>query len=366
MKSFSFQANAKPVERKNIYRDEIEGETLSYHITVDPRLVKGSAYSRNKIKQETIQPIKYKPKPIPRLIEKTDEKNFEEEEIQELLNKEPDIIEINERPIEDDIATATETFIERPPTPLLIESEKGIDVETQVGQGDLFNFDLEVRPIIKVIVQHTILRSLAEVHEEVEIENIKKHKDRFEVERNTILAELQRLEAKTQRSYEEIKRRNAQRKAVKNEIKELNRTIASRGFSEFYATDVILHAMDLLEERGMFYDEVEKEVNDLFLPWLSKEISNSINSQTFIKEIQEKTINLADNLIKNSKIDFKEEIINNKNINDLNEKNILRSLLIEDKAAENIRRALDNFEKKNIEKNQNLQNNVDNDDNNDD
>ena len=342
-RSYTFQAPAASVRHQtNLYRDDDDVITAC-HITVDPRLVKGSVYSHHKINNDTVQPIRYKPKPLPREAPKQEIQVIEEEEEQE---EEPLLLDITDRPIEDDIATAAETYIERPPTPHTVKEEPGIDVETQVGEGDLFNFDREVRPVIKVIVQHTLLRALAEVHEETELENIRKHRDTFEVERNLILAELQRIEAKTKRAHDEVKRREEQRKQVQEEVRELNKEIATKGFAEFYATDVVLHAMDLLEERGMFYDEVEREVSDVFLPWLSREIAQSLECKSFLQTLKEKTIQKADEIVAKQKAEMREEMNQDYARRRDHQKDELRKMLIEDRAGENIRRALNAYEEK--------------------
>lgn len=351
-RNFSLQSNAQTVAHRRIYRDEHDGEIIACHISVDPRLARGSVYAHHKLATDTVKPIRYKPKPIPKWVE-PHEANYCEEDTPDIRELEPELLEIEDRPIEDDLATAAETYIERPPTPLFVEEEKGIDVETQVGPKDLFDFDSEVYPVLKVIVQHTLLRALSEVHEEVELENIRRHRDVYEAERNSILAELQRREAKAKRLADEIKRRNEQRKAVKKEIRELNRKIATRGFADFYATDVVLHAMDLLEERGLFYDEVEREISDVFLPWLSGEIANALACKEYLKKLEEKSIEKADEMVQGQKERLRNGFEVRHDIDFDRNRNALRIMLIEDRAGESIRRAMDAYEARKREQNKN-------------
>lgn len=344
--TFAFKAGARPVFAQTKFKQESDTDRTAYHITVDPRVARGSVYSHHKPPTDTVQPIRYRPRPIP--THEKEEYQMADNEEEDLLDKiaEPTLYEIDDRPIEDDLATANETYIERPPTPQFIEDEPGIDVATQVGENDLFDFDREVRPMIKVIVQHTLLRALAEVHEEVEVENISKHRDRYEFERNTILAELQRLEAKAQRKFEEDKRRREQREKVQKEISKLNHDLSSRGFAEFYATDVVLNAMDLLEERGFFYDEVEREVSETFLPWLSQELAGALAVKETIVEIKKKTIVKADEIKKNAKRDLSNQ--NNQQKENVKQKkdDTLRKMLIEDRAGTNIRRTMKEYHEK--------------------
>lgn len=339
--TFAFQAGARPVLSQTKYKEESDGERISYHISVDPRVARGLVYSHHKVQSDTVKPIKYRPRPIP-VQEEIKEEEVEEEEVYE-QDFSPELLEIDDRPIEEDTATAAETYIQRPPTPHFVPDEPGIDVATQVGENDLFNFDVEVRPMIKVIVQHTLLRALAEVHEEAEVENIQKHRDRFEVERNTILAELQRLEAKAQRKFDEDKRRREQRDKVYKEIQELNRSLASRGFAEYYATDVVLHAMDILESNGFFIDEVEQEVNDVFLPWLSTELGSALTVKDTIVSMQANTLQKADIVQRRAINRLKRQNANNKEKQQKQETNVLRRMLIEDKAASTIRTTMKEY-----------------------
>ena len=45
---------------------------------------------------------------------------------------------------EAEISTQTDTFRDRPSTPLFIPAKAGLDATTQIEAGDLFNFDFEV------------------------------------------------------------------------------------------------------------------------------------------------------------------------------------------------------------------------------
>lgn len=333
--TFTFQAGARPVFARTKFREETEGERIACHISVDPRVARGSVYSHHKPPKDTVQPIRYRPRKIPKPKEEL--MMMEEEELVEEQEVLPDLMEIEDRPIEDDLATAAETYIERPPTPHFVPDEPGVDVATQVYDGDLFDFDSEVKPMIKVIVQHTLLRAMAEVYEEVEVENIAKHRDRFEVERNTILAELQRLEAKEQRKFEEDKRRREQREKAMKEEAEFNHKAVAAGFAESFATNAMMGAMDLLERRGTFYDEVEREVTDAFLPWVAGELENALTVKDKLYDIKKRVARRADEVRRGRKKVFKKEVATEKLDEKDKEKAIMRRMLIEDLGAAKIR-----------------------------
>lgn len=67
----------------------------------------------------------------------------------------------------------------------------------------LFDFDLEVKPMLEVLVGKTIEQSLLEVMEEEELANLRASQYAYEEIRNVELAEVQRLEEQERRHREE-------------------------------------------------------------------------------------------------------------------------------------------------------------------
>jgi hypothetical protein len=337
-KAFTFRAGARPVVQQNKFKEQTEEERISYHISVDPRVARGSVYAHHKQRNSTIKPISYRPRPLAKPKEEVQQRTEEEEEVAEDKEFAPDLLEIDDRPIEDDLATAADTYIQRPPTAHLVVDEPGIDVETQVWDGDLFNYYAEVRPMIKVIVQHTLLRALAEVHEEVEVENIQRHRDRYELERNTSLAELQRLEANEQRKFDEDKRRRQQREQAQKELMERNQKASADGFGESYAAEMMIQAMDLLERGGSFFDEVEAEVRDTFLPWLSEEIGAAMSAKQLLFDLRKGAAQRAIQVRKHRIQRFQDNIAEPRKAREEREASVQRQMVIEDRGAATIRR----------------------------
>lgn len=69
-----------------------------------------------------------------------------------------------------DVTTEMDALNERPATPEYIPRKTGVDRETQVEDvAELFDFDLEVQPMLEVIVQKTLEQALLEVNAEEEI-----------------------------------------------------------------------------------------------------------------------------------------------------------------------------------------------------
>merc|ERR1719359_1752971 len=121
--------------------------------------------------------------------------------------------ELTERTVEFEAETQTDFLLDRPPSPLFMPAKVGVDVDTQIEEGDLFDFDVECEPILEVLVGKTLEQSMMEVLEEEELESIRRHQEDFEKRRAAELLEVQRMEAAEKRRDDELARRKAQQAA---------------------------------------------------------------------------------------------------------------------------------------------------------
>lgn len=95
--------------------------------------------------------------------------------------------------------------------PKFVKAVETQDMQTQIERNDhhLFDFDVEVRPILEVLVGKTIHIAVIELKEEAEMEEIERKEEEFEITRCVELAELQRLEADIKRkTMEKLRRRD--------------------------------------------------------------------------------------------------------------------------------------------------------------
>lgn len=178
--------------------------------------------------------------------------------------------ELMDKPPGMESATQTDPTFDRPMAPEFKPKPSGVDKATEILSGELFDFDLEVEPILEVLVGKTLDHSLMEVLEEEELKVMERHKREFEQKRNAMLAEVQRIEAAEVRRNEEKARRHAQAKARElREQKMAEKTKArsiSRKFLSGIENDVFAH----LEDIGFFNDPVRLQVVEEFLPWVLK------------------------------------------------------------------------------------------------
>jgi hypothetical protein len=197
--------------------------------------------------------------------------------------------EISDKIPEAVAATQTDLFLDRAPSPLYIPQKSGVDVATQIYEGEVFDFDQEVLPILEVLVGKTIEQSLMEVMEEEELEFLRRRQIDFEESRNAELSEVQRLEDAERRRTEEKDRRLAEQIRILKEKQEAAEKIAARAFAQSYLRDLIPSVFDSLSANGYFHDIVEKEVEMEFLPWLAGETEKSmaklLDAQAIVDDI---------------------------------------------------------------------------------
>lgn len=304
--SYSAQPHAAPFKKKSKYRNENEQDLGdSQNIMHDPRVVRGNTYAAkvmtNSLKREQEVRKREDPKkksrgfsgsadrrsdpadrlPTPPPVEGRTHMDIQTDDFLE---------ELTDRPVEMDAETQTLAFMDRPPDPLFIVAKTGYDVETQILPGDLFNFDLEVQPILEVLVGKTLHVAMLELMQEEELDAIRSQQEQFEDVRNIELAEVQRLEAEVRRKTQEKEKRISQELKRLADRKELEEKIAARAFSQQYLSSLHVGVFDTLTEQGFFYDPVKKEVEETFLPELLASIGNRADSYTSAQQIAEELI----------------------------------------------------------------------------
>ena len=193
--------------------------------------------------------------------------------------------ELTDRPPEKEATTQTDALMDRPPSPLFMPAKIGVDKYTQIEPGDLFNFDVEVEPVLEVLVGKTLEQAMDEVLEEEELANIRKHKAAFEQQRNIELAEVQRLEAEERRKAAEKERRVEQENRRVRQEEEVMEKVAARGFAKSYLADLHSAVFDKLVGTGHFFDPVEREVDDVFMPWLHNQTANYLDQVVAARQL---------------------------------------------------------------------------------
>ncbi|NXG51032.1 RSPH3 protein, partial [Psilopogon haemacephalus] len=198
--------------------------------------------------------------------------------------------EISDRIIEADAECQTDAFLDRPPTPFFIPAKTGKDVATQIEEGELFDFDIEVKPILEVLVGKTVEQALLEVMEEEELAQLWARQRAYAERRDAELAEVQRLEEQDRRYREEKERRRIQHMEMLQKQKETTEKIAAHAFAQHYLADLIPSVFNNLRESGFFYDPIERDIETEFLPWLMTEVEETLEKKVLGRTVLDSLI----------------------------------------------------------------------------
>ena len=84
------------------------------------------------------------------------------------------------------------------PDAVFIPDEDGVDKAIQLNNvdPDLFDFNLEVEPILQVLVGKSLEQARIEVIEDYESEKLVRHKADYKQKREAMLIQTQRIEAR--------------------------------------------------------------------------------------------------------------------------------------------------------------------------
>jgi len=204
--------------------------------------------------------------------------------------------EITDRPVEIVFEAGGKKLEDRPPSPLFIPQQIGVDKETQVEPGDLFDFDAEVQPLLEMIVGKTLEQSLAEVMEEDELRAKAERRDDWEIVQMSERFECERVEHEHTRREQEKARRAVQNNQREQEEAARDVKVVTQSFSHNWVGDVFSTVFEELKDSGFFYDPLVREIEEEFLPWLAEGVSASIqhyhDAEKLVEEEIKKTVKL--------------------------------------------------------------------------
>lgn len=177
-----------------------------------------------------------------------------------------------------DVEVQTEEYLDRPISPLGKPVYNNPSKDTQVEDGDLFNFDYEVAPILNVLVTKVLDQARMEVLEEEEIRTVKQKQRYFEELRNRELMEVQKLEDMETRAKEEIFRRVNQQKEKTNLMKIHQKKLISRVFGREYLVKLKSNVMRTLINENVFAKNINTDMNFDIVPYINKKVELQVKN----------------------------------------------------------------------------------------
>ncbi|XP_037722068.1 uncharacterized protein LOC119554999 isoform X1 [Drosophila subpulchrella] len=201
----------------------------------------------------------------------------------ETIQTEKYLEKLVQRPPEFSIDTQTDLFLEKPPTPPFVPAKVGVDVGTEIGEGELFHFDAEAQPIIDVLVDACIEQSMLEVAHEMELASLRRKQEEFLAQREAELAELRRLEAEEMRLQAEKERRLRQDAIAKELDAEMQKSVTAAKLLQGHIASLVPEVLENIEPAS---DAVKKEqLMKSICPWLSAEVAEEVGHIVDSREI---------------------------------------------------------------------------------
>ncbi|AWP20193.1 putative radial spoke head protein 3 -like [Scophthalmus maximus] len=301
--TYTFSSRPRPVENRSKYREAPPEQTQGNYgnIMYDRRVVRGNTYAQQFIptaaqpdaaEMEMQQEIRRRAIARKRAREQSGPKTPEALQGRQHIDVQTELYleELSEAIVGTDVDCQTDAFLDRPASPLFIPAKSGTDVETQIEDGELFNFDSEVQPVLEVLVGKTIEQSLLEVLEEEELACLRAQQRAYQELRNIELAEVQRLQEQERRHSEERVHRIAQQKEVLEKEREAAEKIAARAYTQQYLADLVPAVFKSLYSHGYFNDPVEKDIETNFFPWLMAEVNNTLERRYTARQLLDNII----------------------------------------------------------------------------
>ena len=171
---------------------------------------------------------------------------------------------------------------------IFIPQKLGKDIGTQILDGELFNFDRDVQPLLTVVVGKTLEQSLLEIEQEDEIANLREAKLMYSKKNNDEFKRIKNLEDREiQKKYNNDAKKDHRRK-MREIRKKTQKELISRVMSKTYLRDLLQNSYKDLIHRGQFKDytsiAVKNKTNDIIEKG-TKKLSNAfINMKNYLND----------------------------------------------------------------------------------
>jgi len=175
------------------------------------------------------------------------------------------------------VDTQTAEFEPRPPTPPYTPAKTGIDQATQIDPEDgLFDFDMEVQPLLSVLVSKTLEQALQEVSQEAELAALSNQMEEFIKQEEEEQRRVKNMEAKQAIEWEKKeKRKKMEQKRYAQQRRTKQKIMAVEFMREMLPGIRDSMCKDLASHPAWEKPE-QKAVRTVFLPWLYQEVETKL------------------------------------------------------------------------------------------
>jgi len=286
----SLNLNGRIVENKAKYINEQGGTKLTYNFVTDPRVKRGHNFGIIYVTSSNYEETQTKGKQgskkdytrnfksntktksfMGQTIEKSDlNKNRNEKEGECGICTQKVTSTVRPTPITFEEIIQTDPLPE-PPQPLLIwKGKTGEDKGCQIEDGDLFNFDEEVQPLVHIIVSKTLEESRREVLEEEELRHIKEQQEKYKKLNDLNINRVKAIEDKEKKRFEEHNRKKELKLNKIKLTKIFQKKLQSRMKAKQYILKLKQDCYSSLGERKVFKNKEDNYYFTDLLPELNQ------------------------------------------------------------------------------------------------
>jgi len=326
----SMNYNGRVVENKAKFVNEQGGSKLTYNFVTNPGLKRGHNFGIIYVTSSNYDETSSLKSPQ----KKKDSKNFKpnlknKNYIGQIKEKEEQEKKRNEKEGECGICTTKVTTTVRPtpitfeeiiqtdplpppPQPLLIWPKKtGIDVECQIEDGDLFNFDEEVQPLVHIIVSKTLEESRREVLEEEELKHIKEQQQKYKKLNELNNNRIKSIEEKERNIFAEHNRKKELKQNRIKLTKIFQQKLQSRMKAKQYISKLKSDCYNSLGQRKTFKNKDDNYYFTNLLPDLHELVNEYTKNDYLI--VNKMNDMFSKRKINNARKKHEESVINEKN-----------------------------------------------------
>lgn len=285
--TYSFSSTPKPVTAtRKKYREPGDLDTSQFrdpketNIAWDRRVHRGNTYGMfaQKAIKEALQDatqVSFSPKmrrkkkePSPFDIPLPEKPRVAVDLSAHLIAKEV-VVEVEE------VTAQTDEFLPEPPAEQYQPQKTGVDVHTQVEDGELFDFDLEVDPILDVLVNKTLEQSIMEVEEEHEMATMKDFKSSW-FQRQSAMSKDWELQVQEEWArWEKKEALMARKREEKKREAQVLLKIQAMAAAKQHLAQIVPTAVKDLQEPA-FPDMKRMAIERLFLPGLLGKVQQEV------------------------------------------------------------------------------------------
>merc|ERR1719215_762701 len=181
-------------------------------------------------------------------------------------------------PVMDTVEAQTDEFLPEPPPEQFQPQKTGVNASTQVEDGELFNFDWEVEPILDVLVNKTLEQSVMEVEEEWELAQMQDFKSEWHERQTAMMKDWEVQVAAEWVRWDEKEKVVAKKREEKRREAQVLLKIQAMAAARAHLTQLVPKAVSVVKEVA-FPDEREAAISRIFMPQLLGQVRGELTER---------------------------------------------------------------------------------------